>query len=238
MRKKIENAYGNALHKTFKVFNPIKKSIITTDCITHINIQKQSLNILKLYEYEDQYKFFNLYSSEINNGLVWADQDFKSYNHFYNPITKKGLYGYEENALTVCEKYYKKAIDLFETDICDSLFYFGASCHLLHDMTIPQHAKGKLLDNHRPFEIFVKSNYHKVKRYKSHECPIILDNVKDYIDHNSLYAMKIDKNYQKVKDLNSKFYFISIKTVTMAQRSGAGFMLMFFDEVSKKTDEI
>lgn len=232
MRKKIENAYGYALKKTFKVVNPIKKTIINTDCMTHINIQKQSFNILKIYNYIKEYEFFKKYINEINEGLVWADQDFKSYNHFYNPIEKKGLYGYEDNACTICKKYYEKALECYKNkNYQEAFFYFGASCHLLQDTTIPQHAKLKLLDSHKPFEIFIKKNYHKIKRYKSHEKPIILDTIEKYIDNNSFYAIKVDNYYKNVEDLNSKFYFISIKTVTMAQRSTAGFMLMFYNEI-------
>ncbi len=33
------------------------------------------------------------YINDINAGVVWADQDLKSSNHFYNPYTNKGLYG-------------------------------------------------------------------------------------------------------------------------------------------------
>jgi len=234
LRKKIENAYGFVLNKTFKVANPIKKVIINTDCITHINIQKQSFNILKMYDYMQEYTFFKRYIDEINRGLVWADQDFKSYNHFYNPITKKGMYGYEDNALTVCKKYYEMALEHYKNKNYEEAFlYFGASCHLLHDTTIPQHAKIKLFDNHKPFEIFIKRNYHKIKRYKSHDKPILLNTIEEFIDKNAFYALKVDDMYKDVYDINSKNYFISIKTVTMAQRSSAGFMIMFYNEVKE-----
>ena len=63
----------------------------------------------------DEYKFFKDYLTKINEGLVWADQDFKSYHHFYNPKEEKGIYGYDENALTVARSYYFKAIKIFYT---------------------------------------------------------------------------------------------------------------------------
>jgi phytoene dehydrogenase-like protein len=106
MRKRIENAYGNVLTSTFKVVNPIKKSIINTDCEVHIFIQSNALEILKNEGYYREYIFFKDYLTQINKGLVWADQDFKSYHHFYNIKEERGKFGYDENALTVINRYY------------------------------------------------------------------------------------------------------------------------------------
>ena len=49
------------------------------------------------------------------------------------------------------------------------MFYFGAACHIIQDLTVPQHAKGKLFDNHRQFELYVKENYTKINRFKCKE---------------------------------------------------------------------
>lgn len=234
MKKKIEKAYSIALTKTFKVVNPIKKTIIKTDCKTHINIQNQAFEILKVHGYQKEHDFFRKHIINIDRGLVWADQDFKSYCHFYNPTQKKGMYGHEDNALTLCQKYYDKAIKyFFDKNYEKSMFYFGASCHLVQDMTIPHHAKGKLFDNHRSFEIYIKKNYNKIIKYKSTEKPILLKNVESFIDHNSLYAIKVDDLYDDIIDLKTRFYFMSIKTVTMAQRTTAGFMIMFYENIFK-----
>ena len=78
LKKKIEKVYANALSKTFKVVNPIKKSIITTNCEVHLYIQQNALDILKNEGYDVQYELFKLYLPQINQGLVWADQDFIS----------------------------------------------------------------------------------------------------------------------------------------------------------------
>ena len=44
--------------------------------------------------------------------------------------------------------------------------YFGAACHIVQDITIPQHAKRQLLDNHKQFENYVKYNYIKIEEEK------------------------------------------------------------------------
>ena len=232
MKKKIENAYATALKSTFKVVNPIKKSIIKTTCEVHIFIQESAMDILKNSHHESEYKFFKEYLPQINQGLVWADQDFKSYHHFYNPKEGKGKYGYDDNAMTVAKSYYNKALTYFREDnYSRSMFFFGAACHIIQDLTIPQHAKGRLLDNHRQFEVYVKSNYMKVKRFKSNEKPLVLNSIQEYADYNSTNALNIDYMYRNVEDLNTKFYLTAVKSITLAQKTTAGCMIMFFEDL-------
>ncbi|CEI73961.1 MULTISPECIES: zinc dependent phospholipase C family protein [Romboutsia] len=232
MKKKIEGVYAKALTNTFKFVNPIKKSIIKTTCEVHLFINENSLEILKKEGSYEIYNFFKEYVNDIERGLVWADQDFKSYHHFYNPKEGKGKYGYEDNALTVAIGYYDKAKKYFKAgNYTRSMFFFGAACHIIQDLTIPQHAKGRLLDNHRQFEVYVKNNYKKIKRFKAHEEPILLNSIKEYADYNSMYALNVDYMYKNVTDLNTKFYLIAVKSINIAQRTTAGCMVMFFEDV-------
>lgn len=232
MKKKIENAYATVLTGTFKVVNPLKKSVIKTNCEVHLFIQENALEILKNQGYTKEYMLFKEFLPHINRGLIWADQDFKSYHHFYNPKLKKGKFGYEDNALTVAKSYYNKALKFFAMQNYERcMFYFGAACHIMQDLTIPQHAKGRLLDNHRQFELYVKANYKKIKRFKSNDKPIILNSIEEYIDYNSISALNLDYMYENVIDLTTKFYLIAIKSITLAQRSSAGCMLMFYEDL-------
>ena len=232
MKSKLESAYAKALTGTFKAVSPIKRTIKKTECEVDIYIQNNALEILNHNGYISEWNLFNEYKSKINEGLVWADQDFKCYHHFYNPREEKGMYGYEDNALTVARTYYLKALKYFTIDDYDKcMFYFGAMCHIIQDLTIPQHAKGKLFDNHRQFESYVKDNYKKINRFKSREEPIILKSVADYANHNSLNALKIDYMYKGISDLNTKFYLIALKSLTLAQRSTAGCMIMFYNDL-------
>lgn len=234
MKKALENCYAAALSSTFKVVNPIKKSIITTDCEVHLFIQENALEILKNEGYMKEYNLFKTYLPDINRGLVWADQDFKSYHHFYNPKQQRGKFGYEENAMTVAKSYYNRALKYFAMQNYErSMFYFGAACHIVQDLTIPQHAKGKLLDNHRQFEVYVKNNYKKIKRFRAHDTPVLFDSIDKYVDHNSLSALNIDYMYSNVGDMTTKFYLTSIKSITLAQRSSAGCMIMFWHDLEK-----
>ncbi len=232
MKKKIEKAYAAVLTKTFKVANPIKKSIITTDCEVHLFIHENALEILKNCGYKSHYDLFKYYLPQINKGLVWADQDFKSYHHFYNPKEQKGKYGYEENALTLTIGYYNKALRYFSMDNYErGMFYFGAACHIVQDLTIPQHAKGKLFDNHRQFELYVKANYKKIKRFKASDSPILLDSIEDFVNYNANNALNIDYMYRSIEDLNTKFYLTSVNALKLAQRSTAGCMIMLYNDL-------
>lgn len=70
-----------------------------------IYLPKSALDILKEDGYDTEAKFYEIFESYINEGLVWADQDFKSYFHFYNPKNKRGMYGHSTNAMTLANSF-------------------------------------------------------------------------------------------------------------------------------------
>lgn len=86
---RLECIYHRFLKTLFLLLNPLKKIIIHTECQVHKHINLHALIILKNDKRMEEYSFFYDYMEEINKGAVWADQDFKSSNHFYNPYKKK-----------------------------------------------------------------------------------------------------------------------------------------------------
>lgn len=82
MKKKFESTYGKTIRGIFFVINPVKKKVIKTTCIIHKYINSLAVEILKNKRKAKQYKFFSDNIEAINEGTVWADQDFKSTNHF------------------------------------------------------------------------------------------------------------------------------------------------------------
>jgi len=86
---KIESLYDRFLKAVFWLLNPIKKMIIRTECQVHTHINLHALTILKNDRYLEPFEFYADNLEEINKGAVWADQDFKSSNHFFNPYKKK-----------------------------------------------------------------------------------------------------------------------------------------------------
>ena len=232
MNNRVEKVCGRLISQTFRVINPIKKKIINTSCEVHLFIQSSALDVLREEGYDKQVQFYKNFEPYINKGLVWADQDFKSYFHFYNPKDRRGMYGHSTNAMTLANTYYKNALYFIsKDDYMNGMAYFGAMCHLIQDVTIPQHAKRKLLDSHKQFETYVKLNYKKIKRFKTKEGPLVYKNISDYIDFNSRSALNFDYMYKDINDYNIKFYLVAYNALNLSQRSTAGCMLMFYDDL-------
>lgn len=229
----VEKSYSFIYRNITRAVNPLKKRIIKTECIVHKFINNQGIVILKNDGHEDAYNFLSKYIDNINEGAVWADQDFKSSSHFYNPETKRGLYG-SSNAKKECILYYKRALnEYFKGDIENSMFYLGASCHLIQDITIPQHANVELLHNHRSYENWVIKMYRRHHSFTVNKSGIYLVSIVDYIDLNSKSALVTYNMYEKIKNENTRFYKITANVLTMAQKTTAGLMYNFYYHIQK-----
>lgn len=227
----LNRAYTNILRLTFAALNPLKKKVIKTQCEVHKYLNEQALNILYGKKFYKEYNYFNTYIDKINAGSVWADQDFKSSNHFYNPYTDKGLYG-RNNAKELAIHYYEKSLNLIiNGDITNGMFYFGATLHLIQDLTIPQHANIRLLDDHRQYERYIIKTYKYVKEYKSVQGPYILKSLDHYLRFNGRVAMKVYKHYINIKDDEERFRKIACCTLPLAERTSAGFMVLFLEKI-------
>lgn len=230
----IEKTYGNILESAFTFLNPFKKMVINTHCNVHKFINIQALRIIKNDKYLDAFEFFTLNISHINDGTYWADQDFKSSCHLYNPYTKKGLYG-RKTAMDLAVEYYNKAKELWlANNEKESMFYLGAALHIIQDMTIPQHANARLLDNHKQYETFVKRTYQYIDKFKATKDAYILDTIEEYIRFNARVALKIYKKFKDIKENEARYYKVANCTLPLAQRTTAGCMLTFYDSVIKK----
>jgi phospholipase C len=233
LKKKFEATYGKTLRGLMVTVNPIKKKIMKTHCIVHKFINIQAIEILENQGYSDVHSFYKGYIKQLNKGVTWADQDFKSTNHFYHHIKGTGLYGFS-NALTEFEKYYKCALKFIEEgDKRQALFYFGAACHLVQDATVPQHVNNKLLKNHRNFELWIIS-----KLMSDYSFPIFNEiineaNMEDYIKNNALFANKTYLFYANIKIREDRYSKISTLIMQRAQKSTAGLMLDFYNEINK-----
>lgn len=224
----LESIYGNTLQYAFIALNPFKKMIIETKCEVHKDINLQALNILRNDRYMKEYQFFRRFINDINAGTTWADQDFKSSNHFYNPLTKKGLYG-RNNAMNLAKEYFQKSTYFIKIgDIHRAMFYLGSIIHLIQDMTIPQHANIRLLDNHKQYESFVKDTYKHMKEFHAQTGAYQLKSLENYIKFNGKTAIEIYKRFKNIPKDEIRFYKISSCALPLAERTTAGFMLLFF----------
>lgn len=226
----LEASYDNLLETIFSIISPFKKRLIKTQCLVHKYINSQAVKILSNDNYIYEFNFYTNCISQINKGAVWADQDFKSSSHFYNPYKKKGLYG-RKNAMDLGVNYYNKAKLLWENGKYDkALFYLGASLHIVQDMTIPQHANIRLLDNHRQYETFVKRMYQYVHEFRVSSGSYLLDSIENFIRFNARTALKIHKKYKDIEKDEERFFKVTKCSLPLAKRTSAGLLLLFYKE--------
>lgn len=228
---KIETIYNKVLSGLFILANPLKKSVKKTECKVHISINFHALSTLFTERDIKEYNLFNTYIDSINKGAVWADQDFKSSNHFYNPYKKRGLFG-RRSAMDLGIDYYRKAINLWPKNRRRSMFYLGAAAHIIQDMTVPQHANIKLLDDHHQYESFVKKNYRHSINYDKDLRPYFLDSISDYIRFNSRMALKIYREFKDIKEDEERFTRITRCIIPLSIRTTSGLFLLYYKEIA------
>lgn len=229
---RIESTYGYLLTKILSLINPIKKSLKKTECLVHVYLNNKALKILLNDGYIEEFNLFSTYISNLNKGVVWADQDFKSSNHFYHPVKRRGLFG-RKNAMDLALDYHERALKYWSMEkYKKAMFYFGATLHLIQDMTVPQHANIRLLDNHHQYEKYVLRTYKSVKEFNIQSGAYILDSVRDYIRFNSRLALKIYKRFQHIEDDDERFYRISRCSLPLATRTTAGALVLFYKEIN------
>lgn len=229
----VERSYSFLFKNILRAVNPVKKRIMKTECKVHKFINNQAVAILKNDGHKEAYALMSAYLEDINAGVVWADLDLKSSNHFYNPHTDKGLYG-NSNAKKECMTYYTRALqECFHGDYKKAMFFLGAACHLIQDLTVPQHANVNLLNSHRSYEKWVIRMYKHHDEFKVNHGGVYLHTLNHYIDFNSKKAIDTYKRYSHTKDQQARFYKITSIGLTMAQRTTAGFMLKFFMDMQK-----
>lgn len=231
MKERIEKTYGKALRGMMSAVNPIKKKILKTHCTIHKFINIQAIEILKNEGYIKEYEFFKAHIKPLNEGVTWADQDFKSSNHFYHFSIGKGLYGFSD-ALTEFKKYYNKSLAYYKVNEVDkALFFLGSSCHLIQDMTVPHHVNNKLLNSHRNFEMWI------IKRFLSDYSFLIDEGIvrykvaDDYIKSNALFANNIFLKYLNISNKEERYGKVAAAIIKEAQNTTAGFLLDYYSEI-------
>ena len=230
---RLETTYNHVINRVFDLANPIKKSVKRTECKVHIYLNQHALDILLSDKYLNEYNLFQGYLLNINEGVVWADQDFKSSSHFYNPDKKRGLYG-RKSAMELTQEYYYKAINHWKYgNKKKAMFYLGAAVHIVQDMTVPQHANIRLLDDHHQYEAFVKKSYKDLEGFKAESGTYLLDSIEEYIRFNTRVALKVHRRFKNIKENDCRYYRILKCTLPLAKRTTAGVFAMFYKEISK-----
>ncbi len=229
----VEKAYGKTFKTLLWAVNPVKKVFKKTLCEVHVFINEQAIEILKNDGYHDAYEFYTLNKSSLHEGVIWADQDFKSREHFYNPYTHRGLYGCK-SSMQRFHKYYACALVHWDCGDRDkAMFYLGAAVHLIQDSTIPQHGNIKLLKGHSRYEQWIHKVHDDFLHYSVSEGGIYYENPYDYIDRNAREAIAAYRKYSLIKNPSDKFFRIANRTFPLAQKTTAGCLLNFYRKINE-----
>lgn len=235
MRNKIEKTYGKALKGIFFAVNPLKKKMLKTHCTVHKFIMIQAIRILYNDGYKEEASFFEKHIKSLNAGVTWVDQDFKSSNHFYHITKERGLYGFSD-ALTECKKYYNKSISYLNSgEIGRALFFFGSACHLVHDVTVPQHVNNRLLKNHREFELWIISRLMTDYSFEAKRGAVIYETLEDYIKNNAIMANSTYAKYLKIQSRDERYGKVASDILQEAQRTTAGLMIQYYSKIKNRT---
>lgn len=231
MKRGLEFTYGKMMRGAMIVVNPVKKLAVKTHCIVHKFINIQAIQILHNDGYKEAADFYRKNVKALNEGVTWADQDFKSSNHFYHLRKERGLYGFS-NALIEAEKYLNMAQKFLAEgkEVNKALFYLGASCHLVQDATVPHHVNNKLLKKHRKFELWIIRRLFSDYSFAVEKGIIRYDEVKDYIKNNAQIAYDAHEKFRYIEELENRYYNISEVILKQAQRSTAGYLLDFYEK--------
>lgn len=233
MSTKIEKTYAGMLKYMRFAVNPFKNAVIVTECKIHKYINFQALNILKNDGFNDASSFFNDFVIQLNEGVVWADQDLKSMGHFYSHLKGRGLYG-NRDALSLAVEYYNKALcDYRSGDIENSMFFLGAAVHLVQDVTVPQHANIRLLDSHKKYESFIRRTYLNTPSFIADRGGYYyMATIEEVVKCNARNAIKIYNRLKDIAEEEKRFYAITKFILPLAQKTTAGCLLMFYRDVS------
>lgn len=232
----FEKNYGKTMEMFMKFANPVKKKIVKTSCYVHKYINYQSIWILKKNGHKDAFNFYIDNINSLNHGVYWADQDFKSSNHFFHLHTEKGMYGFSD-ALSFSKDYYHKAEKFIKNDdIKNGIFKLGATCHLIQDACVPHHVLGKLLKEHRSFEQWILRRVVEEYFIFEHENIISCGSIEEYIKGNGQHAFDTYYKYAEILDKNERYEKISTDILERAISSTAGVLLDFYEKnISKES---
>jgi len=230
MKKIVGRAYSGMINSVLRGINPLKKRIVDTPCLVHIMINNGSIEELKVLGYHKEFSWFNEYKQYLNSGVVWADQDFKSINHFFHHKKRRGLFGFKD-AYGLFSEYYEEAIKRAkDNDYKKSMFYLGAALHLLHDSTVPHHVLNKLLLKHRKFEQWIIKNFAKRGTKIVTREALMYDKVESYVFNNVEFSYKTYIESKQIRNEDERYHFIGRKIIKRSQSSTAGLLVKFYNE--------
>lgn len=144
-------------HLLLVTASPLQR-FIDKPAITHSFCNVQALQILLQDEVLPSTSFFSNYLAEINRGGYWADSQWKNIDHYLEPDTGRGIWPFG-NALDTFQQYFSCALqEAHQGNRRKAAFFLGAAAHLVQDMCVPHHARGRMFNGHQDYESWAMRN--------------------------------------------------------------------------------
>ncbi|HVJ49584.1 phospholipase [Desulfitobacterium sp.] len=191
---------------------------LDTPGVSHDYFLRQAYEVLTLDGKEDVRTFFQPYHAQIRKGLFWADRGWKNVCHFYANPEKSGSTHWP-GATAEAQYYFNHALSYFPQDVLKGMFYFGASLHIIQDMTEPHHAVGSVFDGHQEFEKWVTQHWEDysvnqggIYPHFTHPSQYVESNAQQSASYYSLVSTHAHCNEETYKDAAQDIIPLTIKT--------------------------
>lgn len=197
----------------------------------HEFCNRQALTIFSRDGFEVPAHFLSQYTAELNEGVYWADKGWKNISHYWVPGSDKGLWQFD-SAFTDFKYYYLSSLRLARHgDYRKSIFLLGAAAHLVQDLCVPHHARGRVFDGHREYEAWAQRHY---SNYAVNNTGIYLEDKKAeaLLWHNAIAAGDL-LSWVQHSDTPSYYHVATELLLPMAQRSTAGLFLHYTKAITQ-----
>lgn len=176
-------------------------------------------------------------------GTMRADQTlWDSREHYMDPVTHGGFIGFK-SAGQLAQERFNEAVSYWNSGNRDSAFFeLGWAAHLVQDLTVPHHAALTALDYHSEYEQWVLDNQdaHAVVSGGVYNFSAYLpghyedeSNPFDWVDYNAHFSIDFFQYVNGENGVGDNDYdYAAGELLARAQRTSAGFMLMFLSSVN------
>ena len=140
-------------HVLLATASPLQR-FVDKPAVTHAFCNVQALHILSCDALLPPVEFFGAYLSEINRGGYWADSQWKNIDHYLEAESGRGIWPFG-NALDTFQQYFYWAIkEARRGNRRKAAFFLGAAAHLVQDLCVPHHARGRIFNGHQEYEVW------------------------------------------------------------------------------------
>jgi len=210
--------------------DPALQSIDHAYCTTHQYCNDQALAILQKNGLIQEVVLLSAYYKQLQDGVVWADLNWKNIHHFLNPQTRRGFWHFSNAALDYlqCINTAMKYVRL--GCMREAIFYLGAAAHLVQDMCVPHHAKCQLFDGHKKYEIWVEKHLEDFSGVQQGE--IVVANPVGILFKNAATALDL-YSYVDAEAKEEQYKQATEILLPLANQSTVNLFCYFFARVKK-----